>query len=89
MFISKLYTLSLLICHISWKLVDVPFTHFRAWIYILRGMMGIGQAVTCEEFFAAMRDANDADFSNFLLWYVLVFISCVDSLFLFICLLLC
>uniref|UniRef100_A0A5B7BA96 Puromycin-sensitive aminopeptidase n=1 Tax=Davidia involucrata TaxID=16924 RepID=A0A5B7BA96_DAVIN len=28
-----------------------------------------GQAVTCEEFFAAMRDANDADFSNFLLWY--------------------
>ncbi|KAK9277445.1 hypothetical protein L1049_006988 [Liquidambar formosana] len=28
-----------------------------------------GQAVTCEDFFAAMRDANDADFSNFLLWY--------------------
>ncbi|KAK8935102.1 hypothetical protein KSP39_PZI013278 [Platanthera zijinensis] len=28
-----------------------------------------GQAVTCEEFFAAMRDANDADFLNFLLWY--------------------
>ncbi|XWS38342.1 hypothetical protein CRYUN_Cryun19dG0123100 [Craigia yunnanensis] len=28
-----------------------------------------GQAVTCEEFFAAMRDANDADFANFLLWY--------------------
>lgn len=28
-----------------------------------------GQAVTCEAFFAAMRDANDADFSNFLLWY--------------------
>ena len=28
-----------------------------------------GQAVTCEEFFNAMRDANDADFSNFLLWY--------------------
>ncbi|XP_071918367.1 puromycin-sensitive aminopeptidase-like [Coffea arabica] len=28
-----------------------------------------GQAVTCEEFFAAMRDANGADFSNFLLWY--------------------
>ncbi|KAI0513948.1 hypothetical protein KFK09_009980 [Dendrobium nobile] len=28
-----------------------------------------GQAVTCEEFFASMRDANDADFSNFLLWY--------------------
>ncbi|XP_059661813.1 puromycin-sensitive aminopeptidase-like [Cornus florida] len=28
-----------------------------------------GQAVTCEDFFAAMRDANDADLSNFLLWY--------------------
>ncbi|KAA8520842.1 hypothetical protein F0562_011515 [Nyssa sinensis] len=28
-----------------------------------------GQAVTCEDFFAAMRDANDADFSNFLFWY--------------------
>lgn len=29
-----------------------------------------GQAVTCEDFFAAMRDANDADFANFLLWYI-------------------
>ncbi|XP_073042875.1 puromycin-sensitive aminopeptidase-like isoform X2 [Primulina eburnea] len=28
-----------------------------------------GHAVTCEDFFAAMRDANGADFSNFLLWY--------------------
>ncbi|KAK7358602.1 hypothetical protein VNO77_00536 [Canavalia gladiata] len=28
-----------------------------------------GQAVTCEDFFAAMRDANEADFANFLLWY--------------------
>ncbi|PSS11393.1 Puromycin-sensitive aminopeptidase [Actinidia chinensis var. chinensis] len=28
-----------------------------------------GQAVTCEDFFAAMRDANDADFANFLMWY--------------------
>ncbi|KAK4488300.1 hypothetical protein RD792_004056 [Penstemon davidsonii] len=28
-----------------------------------------GQAVTCEDFFAAMRDANGADFSNFLIWY--------------------
>ncbi|KAL1556848.1 Puromycin-sensitive aminopeptidase [Salvia divinorum] len=28
-----------------------------------------GQAVTCEDFFAAMRDANGADFSNFMLWY--------------------
>uniref|UniRef100_A0A166FA84 Peptidase M1 alanyl aminopeptidase C-terminal domain-containing protein n=2 Tax=Daucus carota subsp. sativus TaxID=79200 RepID=A0A166FA84_DAUCS len=28
-----------------------------------------GQAVTCEDFYAAMRDANDADFSNFLMWY--------------------
>ncbi|KAL3652711.1 Puromycin-sensitive aminopeptidase [Castilleja foliolosa] len=28
-----------------------------------------GQAVTCEDFYAAMRDANGADFSNFLLWY--------------------
>ena len=28
-----------------------------------------GQAITCEDFFAAMRDANDADFANFLLWY--------------------
>ncbi|XP_024996656.1 puromycin-sensitive aminopeptidase-like [Cynara cardunculus var. scolymus] len=27
------------------------------------------KAVTCEDFFAAMRDANDADFANFLLWY--------------------
>lgn len=31
-----------------------------------------GQAVTCEDFFAAMRDSNDADFSNFLLWYAFV-----------------
>lgn len=30
-----------------------------------------GQAVTCEDFFAAMRDANNADFANFLLWSVL------------------
>ncbi|CAI9094101.1 OLC1v1029768C1 [Oldenlandia corymbosa var. corymbosa] len=28
-----------------------------------------GQAVTCEDFYAAMRDANGADFANFLLWY--------------------
>ncbi|KNA03949.1 hypothetical protein SOVF_204310 [Spinacia oleracea] len=28
-----------------------------------------GQAVTCEDFYAAMRDANSADFANFLLWY--------------------
>ncbi|KAI3855574.1 hypothetical protein MKX03_006612 [Papaver bracteatum] len=28
-----------------------------------------GQAVTCEDFYAAMRDANDVDFANFLLWY--------------------
>ncbi|XP_045820929.1 puromycin-sensitive aminopeptidase isoform X3 [Trifolium pratense] len=28
-----------------------------------------GQAVTCEDFFAAMRDANNADFANFLSWY--------------------
>ncbi|XP_064955295.1 puromycin-sensitive aminopeptidase [Musa acuminata AAA Group] len=28
-----------------------------------------GQAVTCEDFFAAMCDANDADLSSFLLWY--------------------
>ncbi|KAF3788605.1 Puromycin-sensitive aminopeptidase [Nymphaea thermarum] len=28
-----------------------------------------GQAVTCEDFFAAMRDANYADLANFLLWY--------------------
>ncbi|XP_073307718.1 puromycin-sensitive aminopeptidase isoform X1 [Primulina huaijiensis] len=28
-----------------------------------------GQAVTCEDFFTAMRDANGADMSNFLLWY--------------------
>ncbi|XP_057520634.1 puromycin-sensitive aminopeptidase-like isoform X2 [Amaranthus tricolor] len=28
-----------------------------------------GQAVTCEDFFASMRDANNADFANFLLWY--------------------
>lgn len=26
------------------------------------------QAVTCEDFFAAMRDANNADFANFLQW---------------------
>ena len=24
-----------------------------------------GQVVTCEDFFVAMRDANDADFANF------------------------
>ncbi|XP_075478773.1 puromycin-sensitive aminopeptidase-like [Primulina tabacum] len=28
-----------------------------------------GQAVTCEDFFNATRDANGADMSNFLLWY--------------------
>ncbi|KAL9663842.1 hypothetical protein QQ045_019234 [Rhodiola kirilowii] len=28
-----------------------------------------GQAVTCEDFFAAMKDANDTNFANFLLWY--------------------
>nr|XP_011463898.1 PREDICTED: puromycin-sensitive aminopeptidase isoform X1 [Fragaria vesca subsp. vesca]XP_011463899.1 PREDICTED: puromycin-sensitive aminopeptidase isoform X1 [Fragaria vesca subsp. vesca] len=28
-----------------------------------------GQAVTCEDFYAAMRDANNADFANFLQWY--------------------
>ncbi|KAJ7557437.1 hypothetical protein O6H91_05G126600 [Diphasiastrum complanatum] len=28
-----------------------------------------GQAVACEDFFAAMRDANEADMSSFLLWY--------------------
>ncbi|KAH1115526.1 hypothetical protein J1N35_008904 [Gossypium stocksii] len=28
-----------------------------------------GQAVTCEDFFAAMKDANGADFANFLQWY--------------------
>ncbi|KAG6606084.1 Puromycin-sensitive aminopeptidase, partial [Cucurbita argyrosperma subsp. sororia] len=28
-----------------------------------------GQAVTCEDFYAAMRDANNANFANFLLWY--------------------
>ncbi|PNY04914.1 aminopeptidase N [Trifolium pratense] len=28
-----------------------------------------GKAVTCEDFYAAMQDANDADFANFLLWY--------------------
>ncbi|WCJ26310.1 Puromycin-sensitive aminopeptidase [Euphorbia peplus] len=28
-----------------------------------------GQAVTCDDFYAAMRDANEADFANFLLWY--------------------
>ncbi|KAK9144903.1 hypothetical protein Sjap_004806 [Stephania japonica] len=28
-----------------------------------------GQAVTCEDFFASMRDANEANFQNFLLWY--------------------
>ncbi|XP_057824889.2 puromycin-sensitive aminopeptidase isoform X2 [Cryptomeria japonica] len=28
-----------------------------------------GQGVTCEDFFAAMCDANGAKFSNFLLWY--------------------
>ncbi|XP_010275649.1 PREDICTED: puromycin-sensitive aminopeptidase-like isoform X2 [Nelumbo nucifera] len=28
-----------------------------------------GQAVTCEDFFAAMCDANDANLSNFLSWY--------------------
>ncbi|KAJ8643267.1 hypothetical protein MRB53_005015, partial [Persea americana] len=36
-----------------------------------------GQAVTCEDFFAAMRDANDADFANFLLWYSQAGTPCV------------
>ena len=34
-----------------------------------------GQAVTCEDFYAAMRDANNADFANFLLWYAIFSIS--------------
>lgn len=35
-----------------------------------------GQAVTCEDFFAAMKDANGVDFANFLLWYgTVVFFS--------------
>ncbi|KAG5068815.1 hypothetical protein JHK85_001192 [Glycine max] len=42
---------------------------FRAWIFILRHD---GQDVTCEYFFAAMRDANDEDVANFLLWYTIV-----------------
>ena len=29
-----------------------------------------GQAVTCDDFLAAMRDANNADLGNFALWYV-------------------
>ncbi|GMY30359.1 puromycin-sensitive aminopeptidase isoform X1 [Fagus crenata] len=36
-----------------------------------------GQAVTCEDFYAAMRDANDADFANFLLWYSQAGTPCV------------
>lgn len=28
-----------------------------------------GQAVTCDDFFAAMRDANSANLANFALWY--------------------
>ena len=32
-----------------------------------------GQAVTCEDFFAAMQDANDAAFANFLQWSVSAF----------------
>ncbi|MCL7031972.1 hypothetical protein MKW94_025922 [Papaver nudicaule] len=28
-----------------------------------------GQAVTCEDFYAAMQNANNADFAKFLLWY--------------------
>jgi hypothetical protein len=40
-----------------------------------------GQAVTCEDFFAAMRDANNADFANFLLWLVFwVFFSSIVML---------
>lgn len=40
-----------------------------------------GQAVTCEDFYAAMRDANDADFANFLLWFVfMVFFSSIFML---------
>ena len=31
-----------------------------------------GQAVTYEDFYVAMRDANDADFANFLLWFVFI-----------------
>ncbi|KAI3991951.1 hypothetical protein MKX01_012896 [Papaver californicum] len=28
-----------------------------------------GQAATCEDFYSAMRDANDVDFANFFKWY--------------------
>lgn len=40
-----------------------------------------GQAVTCEDFFSAMRDANNADFSNFLLWYVQCILSHFSTVF--------
>lgn len=39
-----------------------------------------GQAVTCEDFFAAMRDANNADFANFLLWSVYIYLSSLLAL---------
>ncbi|KAK7839209.1 puromycin-sensitive aminopeptidase, partial [Quercus suber] len=45
----------------------IKFLHFQGMdLYFKRHD---GQAVTCEDFFAAMRDANDADFANFLQWY--------------------
>uniref|UniRef100_A0A0D3CP45 Peptidase M1 leukotriene A4 hydrolase/aminopeptidase C-terminal domain-containing protein n=1 Tax=Brassica oleracea var. oleracea TaxID=109376 RepID=A0A0D3CP45_BRAOL len=39
----------------------------RVLISISKDMMS--KLVTCEDFFAAMRDANNADFANFLQWY--------------------
>jgi len=53
--------------------LNIEFNSHR--FYVLQGMYLCfkrhdGQAVTCDDFYAAMRDANDADFANFLFWSV-------------------
>lgn len=56
--------------NILFKSVDTFSTEYQGMdLYFKRHD---GQAVTCEDFYAAMRDANDADFANFLLWFVLI-----------------
>ncbi|KAL5718632.1 membrane alanyl aminopeptidase [Ranunculus cassubicifolius] len=55
-------------------LIEDYYFEFCRWTTFIQGMdlyfkRHDGQAVTCEDFFAAMRDANDANFHNFLHWY--------------------
>jgi len=68
-------------CYYQSDVLNIEFNSHR--FYVLQGMdlylkRHDGQAVTCDDFYAAMRDANNADFANFLLWFVFwVFFSSI------------